>query len=318
MNCLSTHSCLYSSSPQSTSRLTLSTAPVDSNVEAPSTINAEPSSSSEPVEDEIDLNNDDEPANISVRTQEEVPSPSPFVGATASTSAIGQITTGMTSTSSSQSSSAVLPTASNEAKASPTVLATSNSPSQSSDTFIEISVEEPKKQGEGYGSFVVYKVSTRTNLPYFRRPKSTVYRRFSDFRGLRDKLAVKHLTLGRIVPPAPKKDAVGTAKVKMSKDELGQDEFIEKRRLALERFLNRTASHETLRADPDFREFLELETELPRSVDSSALSGAGVRRFLSKFGDQVNNWTFRMEESDSVRILSLSLFVALNETASCY
>ena len=38
----------------------------------------------------------------------------------------------------------------------------------------------------------------------------------------------------------------------------GQGEFIERRRAALERYLNRTAAHPTLRADPDFREFLEL------------------------------------------------------------
>ena len=30
-------------------------------------------------------------------------------------------------------------------------------------------------------------------------------------------------------------------------------EFVEKRRAALERYLNRTASHPNLRVDPDFR-----------------------------------------------------------------
>jgi PX domain len=35
-------------------------------------------------------------------------------------------------------------------------------------------------------------------------------------------------------------------------------QFIERRRAALERFMNRTAAHPSLRADPDFREFLEL------------------------------------------------------------
>lgn len=34
-------------------------------------------------------------------------------------------------------------------------------------------------------------------------------------------------------------------------------EFIEKRRAALERYLNRTAAHPVLSVDPDFREFLE-------------------------------------------------------------
>jgi len=34
-------------------------------------------------------------------------------------------------------------------------------------------------------------------------------------------------------------------------------EFIERRRAALERYLNRTAAHPVLSIDPDFREFLE-------------------------------------------------------------
>ena len=173
--------------------------------------------------------------------------------------------------------------------------------SEAADQFIQITVGEPRKIGDGYGSYVVYRVSTKTNLPFFRRQSFSVSRRFSDFRGLRDKLAEKHLHVGRIVPPAPEKDAVGTAKVKMSKeDAVGQDDFIEKRRMALERYLNRTAAHAVLRADPDFREFLELDTELPKATSSSALSGAGVRRLLNKFGDTVNKMTFRMEEGDSV------------------
>lgn len=34
-------------------------------------------------------------------------------------------------------------------------------------------------------------------------------------------------------------------------------EFLERRRAALERYLNRTAAHPVLSIDPDFREFLE-------------------------------------------------------------
>ena len=183
-----------------------------------------------------------------------------------------------------------------------TVVSSSPVPgSEAPEQTIEIGVGEPRKVGDGYGSYVVYRVSTKTNMPFFRRNTFSVSRRFSDFRGLRDKLAEKHLHSGRIVPPAPEKDAVGTAKVKMSKeDDVGHDDFIEKRRMALERYLNRTAAHPVLRADPDFREFLELDTELPKSTGSSALSGAGVRRFLNKFGDTVNKMTFKMEEADSV------------------
>lgn len=50
-------------------------------------------------------------------------------------------------------------------------------------------------------------------------------------------------------------------KIKMSKEnETGSvngNDFIERRRAALERYLRRTAEHPVLILDPDFREFLE-------------------------------------------------------------
>jgi len=36
-----------------------------------------------------------------------------------------------------------------------------------------------------------------------------VYRRFSDFLGLHEKLVVKHLHQGRIIPSAPEKSVIG-------------------------------------------------------------------------------------------------------------
>lgn len=55
---------------------------------------------------------------------------------------------------------------------------------------------------------------------------------------------------------------LGTTKIKMSGDKAQEQnsssaEFLERRRAALERYLNRTASHPVLGADPCFREFLE-------------------------------------------------------------
>jgi len=163
--------------------------------------------------------------------------------------------------------------------------------------FIEIRVVEPKKSGDGIGAYVTYKVITKTNLPFFRRESFTVSRRFSDFLGLREKLADKYLYNGRIVPPAPSKQAYNTAKVKMAKDEVDGD-FLEKRAKELERFMNRIGDHQVLRADPDFREFLELETELPKATGTSALSSAGVKRLFSRVGETMNKMTYKMDETD--------------------
>jgi len=114
---------------------------------------------------------------------------------------------------------------------------------------------------------------------------------------------------GRIVPPAPEKNVIGTTKIKISGQESpstggpsGQSgEFVEKRRHGLERFLSRVANHPVLRVDPDFRDFLEIDSDLPRSTSTSALSGAGVARFFSKVGETMSKISYKMDESDPVK-----------------
>lgn len=137
----------------------------------------------------------------------------------------------------------------------------------------------------------MYKVETKTNMPIFRKRNLSVARRFSDFLGLHDKLTDKYLRNGRIIPPAPEKSVIGTyyrpvqsnfcrtsrnfksypfvgmTKIKISGDKTQEQnssstEFIERRRAALERYLNRTAAHPVLGVDPDFREFLEAGKKL--------------------------------------------------------
>jgi len=169
------------------------------------------------------------------------------------------------------------------------------------DEFIEVKVTSPHKVGEGMSSYMAYTVTTSTNLSYFKKKNPAVNRRFSDFLGLRDKLAEKYLQNGRIIPPAPDKSVIGMTKVKMSKEDedATQSEFVEKRRASLERYLNRTAGHPNLRVDPDFREFLELDAELPKSNQTAALSGKNVMKMISKVGDRVSAYTTKMEETDT-------------------
>ena len=167
--------------------------------------------------------------------------------------------------------------------------------------FINISVTSPHKVGDGISSYMAYKVKTTTNIQNFKKKELSVTRRFSDFLGLRDKLNDKYTHAGRIVPSAPDKSVVGMTKTKISKDDenADQSEFIEKRRAALERYLTRTATHSVLRNDPDFREFLELNTELPKANQTSTLSGKNVMKMFSKMGDKVSSYTTKMEEPDS-------------------
>ncbi|XP_048259704.1 sorting nexin-2-like isoform X2 [Haliotis rufescens] len=163
---------------------------------------------------------------------------------------------------------------------------------------IEIRVMEPQKMGDGIGAYMVYRVVTKTSIPAFRNPELSVLRRFSDFLGLHARLQEKNVKMGIIVPPAPEKSVVGMTKIKMSKEESGSSDFVERRRAALERYLNRTAQHPVLRSDPDLQDFLERDGELPKSTSTSALSGAGVMRLFHKMGDAVEKITFKMDETD--------------------
>merc|ERR1719361_1296325 len=72
-------------------------------------------------------------------------------------------------------------------------------------------------------SFMAYKVTTKTNLKFFKRENFSVTRRFSDFLGLHEKLVEKHGPRGRIIPPAPEKNLVGTTRVKISSNSTSFD-----------------------------------------------------------------------------------------------
>jgi len=165
--------------------------------------------------------------------------------------------------------------------------------------FLEIRVHDPAKVGDGMGAFVSYKVTTKTNLPAFRKSNYNVSRRFSDFLGLHQKLVNKHMVAGRIVPPAPEKSAMGAMGVKLSKEDTTSQDFVERRRASLERFLNRTAAHSILKMDPDFRDFLEMDGDLPRAMETRTFSPSSIGKFFSNLEDKVNKIAYRVDEADA-------------------
>ncbi|XP_035852813.1 sorting nexin-2 isoform X1 [Sander lucioperca] len=167
------------------------------------------------------------------------------------------------------------------------------------DSFdIHISVSDPEKVGDGMNAYMAYKVTTKTSISLFKSHEFSVKRRFSDFLGLHSKLASKYLHIGYIVPPAPEKSIVGMTKVKVGKEDQSSNEFVEKRRSALERYLMRTVKLPVLLKDPDVLQFLE-SSELPRAVSTQALSSAGLLRMVNKAAEAVNKMTIKMNESDA-------------------
>ncbi|XP_051776760.1 sorting nexin-1a isoform X2 [Erpetoichthys calabaricus] len=162
---------------------------------------------------------------------------------------------------------------------------------------LNIAVTNPEKVGDGMNAYMVYKVAMQTNLPMFKSKMFTVKRRFSDFLGLYEKLSEKHSQNGYIIPPPPEKSILGMTKVKVGKEDSSSVEFVERRRAALERYLQRVVNHPSLLQDPDVRDFLEKE-ELPRAVGTQTLSGAGFLKMINRATEAVNKMTIKMNESD--------------------
>ena len=127
----------------------------------------------------------------------------------------------------------------------------------------------------------------------------------------------KHGPRGRIIPPAPEKSLMGTTRVKINSNSFdgnsaaatqyrmasqqtdealgerkSEKEFIARRRVALERFVNRVAHHPVLRKDSTFMEFLESTRDLPRATSTSALSSASVFRLIGKFETRIKKKSF--------------------------
>ncbi len=114
---------------------------------------------------------------------------------------------------------------------------------------------------------------------------------------LHEKLKEKHLQYGHFLPSAPEKDMIGTTKMKMSKEDTGPNEFIERRKSALERFLNRCGKHPRLKYDPDFRDFLETPDYSPKSSGGSKFD---VIKVFKNVGEAVNKISVKMPETDQV------------------
>ncbi|KAG6555806.1 hypothetical protein Mapa_002445 [Marchantia paleacea] len=129
-----------------------------------------------------------------------------------------------------------------------------------SDTLI-ITVTQPQKSQESGGSivpggssYVTYLITTRTNIPEYRGTDFNVRRRFRDVVTLGDRLADAYR--GYFIPPRPDKSIVESQVMQKA-------EFIEQRRVALEKYLSRLAAHPVLRRSNELRLFLQFQGKLP-------------------------------------------------------
>ncbi|MCJ1394954.1 Vacuolar protein sorting-associated protein 5 [Xylographa bjoerkii] len=111
-----------------------------------------------------------------------------------------------------------------------------------------ITVGDPHKVGDLTTSHIVYQVRTKTSSKAYKQSEFAVSRRYRDFLWLYNSLHTNNP--GVVVPPPPEKQAVGRF----------DTNFVESRRSALERMLNKTAAHPILQHDSDLKIFLESDS----------------------------------------------------------
>ncbi|KAK3014092.1 hypothetical protein RJ639_009497 [Escallonia herrerae] len=154
--------------------------------------------------------------------------------------------------------------------------------------YLSISVSDPQKEQDlanslvsGGNTYVTYLITTRTNLPDFNGSEFSVRRRFKDVVTLSDRLSESYR--GFFIPIRPDKNVVESQVMQ-------KQEFVEQRRVALEKYLRRLAAHPVIRRSDELRSFLEVDGRLPlvRNTDvaSRMLDGA-VKLPRQLFGESV-------------------------------
>ncbi|XP_028290756.1 sorting nexin-7 [Gouania willdenowi] len=136
-----------------------------------------------------------------------------------------------------------------------------------------ITVSNPESHVTAVETFITYKVVTRTTRSDFDSSEYEVSRRYQDFLWLRSRLEENHPTL--IIHPLPEKF------VMKGMVERFNESFIETRRKALHRFLNKISEHPVLSHSEHLKVFLTAEELAPHKKQ-----GPG---FLSRMGETMRS-----------------------------
>lgn len=175
----------------------------------------------------------------------------------------------------------------------------SNLTDASSTGYLTINVTDPNTQGEGMGTHVVYTVNVLTNRPEFNVTDFSVIRRYSDFYWLKEMFNFHYP--GAIVPHLPEKSLTNRF----------SPEFVEKRRLELEKFVINLSVHPELSGTPMLVKFLTAsEDELAvykeqqREEIAQRTLGTGIMKWIENLGsskETVLEQSVVDEEIDSIR-----------------
>uniref|UniRef100_A0A9J7ZYC7 Sorting nexin 7 n=1 Tax=Cyprinus carpio carpio TaxID=630221 RepID=A0A9J7ZYC7_CYPCA len=138
---------------------------------------------------------------------------------------------------------------------------------------IFVTVDNPESHVTAIETYITYRVETKTTRSEFDSSEFEVRRRYQDFLWLKGRLEEAHPTL--IVHPLPEKFVMKGMVERFNED------FIETRRRALHKFLNKIAEHPIFSSSEDFKIFL---TAGSGELTSHKKQGPG---FLSRMGETV-------------------------------
>uniref|UniRef100_A0A8C6UAE7 Sorting nexin 7 n=1 Tax=Neogobius melanostomus TaxID=47308 RepID=A0A8C6UAE7_9GOBI len=171
-----------------------------------------------------------------------------------------------------------------------------------------ISVDNPESHVTAIETFIMYRVLTRTTRGDFDSSEVEVRRRYQEFSWLRSRLEESHPTL--IIPPLPEKF------VMKGMVERFNDDFIETRKKALHRFLQKISVHPVLSRSPHLKAFLTAQDLTPHkkqgpglfsrmgeTVRSMAHSVRGLRSRAEEFAsiqDYVDQFSNSISSVDKV------------------
>ncbi|CAP24541.1 Protein CBR-SNX-1 [Caenorhabditis briggsae] len=162
-----------------------------------------------------------------------------------------------------------------------------------------IIIREFEKRGDGMNAYIVYKLQTEVSgVVGYAKTYYETWRRFSDFLGLHGKIVEKYLSKGIVIPQPPEKSISALTKTKTNSDPAMSREVGIQRARHLERYVSRLVQHPRMRNDCDLRDFLTIDSDLPKAVQTAALSSFGVKKIFKNFQVVFSKMAFHMEEGD--------------------
>lgn len=166
-------------------------------------------------------------------------------------------------------------------------------------TNFKVIIREFEKRGDGMNAYIVYKLETEVSgVVGYNKQHFETWRRFSDFLGLHGKIVEKYLVKGIVIPQPPEKSFSALTKTKTNSDPAMSREVGIQRARQLERYISRLIQHPRMRNDCDVRDFLTIESDLPKAVQTTTLSSFGVKKIFKNFQVVFSKMAFHMEEGD--------------------